>query len=84
MVFNQYTWTLSLGLLSTIETVYYGKPAVGIPVLFDQILNMKVAESKGYAVTVPYEQLDERNLKSAIRNALMNKRFLSYTFDNSN
>ncbi|XP_055304710.1 UDP-glucosyltransferase 2-like [Sitodiplosis mosellana] len=60
------------GLLSTIETVYYGKPAVGIPVLYDQYLNMALAESKGYAVTVSYEQLDEQNLKSSIRSALKN------------
>lgn len=57
--------------------MYYGKPVVGVPVLFDQILNMNVAESKGYAVTVRYEQLDERNLKSAIRTALTDPRFLS-------
>lgn len=68
---------LNSGLLSTIETVYFGKPIVGTPVFYDQYLNMKLAESKGYGISVPFEQLNEQNLKTAIRNALMNPRFVN-------
>ncbi|XP_055304709.1 UDP-glycosyltransferase UGT5-like [Sitodiplosis mosellana] len=60
------------GLLSTIEAVYFGKPIVGIPVFYDQHVNAKLAEFKGYGVSVPYERLNEDNLKSAIRSVLTN------------
>lgn len=79
---NDFTNTnvLVLGLLSTTETVYYGKPAVGIPVFYDQYLNMKIAESKGFAVTVSYEDLSEAKLKSAISNILTDPRSFDNTF----
>lgn len=65
------------GLLSTTEAVYFGVPVVGIPVFFDQSLNMKMAQEKGYGINVPYEVLCEKRLKSAIRQMLTNSRFLS-------
>lgn len=64
------------GLLSTTEAVYFGKPMVGIPVFFDQTVNMKIAHEKGYGINVPYEFLTEIKLKSAIRQVLTNSRFL--------
>jgi len=60
------------GLLSTTEAVHFGKPMVGTPLFFDQYLNMKMAESKGYGISVPYESLSEEKLKSAIRAVLTN------------
>lgn len=68
------------GLLSTTEAIHFGKPVVGIPVFFDQTLNMKMAESKGYGITVPYEFLSESRLKSAIREMLTNSRFYRNQF----
>lgn len=67
-------------MLSTTETVYFGKPVVGIPVFFDQYSNMKVAESKGYAVSVPFEDISEEKMKSAIKKILTNPRFFLITF----
>lgn len=66
-----------IGLLSTTEAVFFGIPVVGVPVFFDQSLNMKMAEEKGYGINVPYEILSEKRLKSAIRQMLTNSRFLS-------
>lgn len=66
------------GLLSTTEAVHFGKPIVGISIFFDQAQNMKMAQQKGYGINVPYEELTEHKLKSAIRQILTNSRFLIY------
>lgn len=66
----------SEGLLSTTEAVHFGKPVIGISVFYDQRLNMKLAQQKGYGIDVTYENLSEENLKSAIREMLTNSRFL--------
>lgn len=38
---------MAAGLLSTMESIHFGKPFIGVPVFFDQHFNMRVAESKG-------------------------------------
>lgn len=53
-----------------LETVHFGKPVVGIPFFFDQNMNLKLAEQKGYGVSVPFEHLSEEKLKSAINKVL--------------
>lgn len=62
------------GLLSTMETVYYGKPIIGIPVFGDQHLNMKMASHKGIGESIPYETLTEFGLKEALGKVLHNSR----------
>lgn len=62
------------GLLSTIESVYFGKPMVGIPVFGDQHLNMRMATFKGYGEGVPYEDLNEILLKETLEKVLLNPR----------
>ncbi|XP_052756594.1 UDP-glycosyltransferase UGT5-like [Galleria mellonella] len=63
------------GLLSTTETVHFGKPIIGIPVFGDQFTNMERAVKKGFAikVTLSYTMLDE--FKVAIDEALNNPRY---------
>ncbi|XP_031634156.1 UDP-glucuronosyltransferase 3A2-like [Contarinia nasturtii] len=63
------------GLLSTTETVYFGKPVVGIPFMFDQHLNMYLAEQKNYGVSVPFENLSAERLASAISKVLKNQSY---------
>lgn len=79
---------MKLGLLSTTESVHFGKPIVGTPVFYDQYINMKMAEAKGYAVTVPYEDFSEEKLKAAVRTILTNSRYNRHcaqnTFKNTN
>lgn len=65
----------TLGLLSTTESIHFGKPMVGTPVFYDQYVNIKMAEAKGYAVSVPYEEISEAKLKGAIRAVLTNPRY---------
>lgn len=58
------------GLLSTMESLYYGKPIVVIPVFGDQNLNMQVAMRANFGEGVPYEKLNSENLKSALLKVL--------------
>lgn len=61
-------------MLSTTEAVHFGKPVVGIPVFFDQYLNMKLAQQKGYGIMVPIETLNTDNIAAAINEVLLNSR----------
>ncbi|XP_052756326.1 UDP-glycosyltransferase UGT5-like [Galleria mellonella] len=63
------------GLLSTTETVHFGKPIIGIPVFGDQFTNMERAVKKGFAikVTLSYTMLDE--FKAAIDEAISNPKY---------
>ncbi|XP_030373724.1 2-hydroxyacylsphingosine 1-beta-galactosyltransferase-like [Scaptodrosophila lebanonensis] len=54
------------GLLSTTESIYHGKPFVGIPIFGDQFLNMARAEQNGYGVTINYQDLTAAKLKAAV------------------
>ncbi|XP_031625529.1 UDP-glucuronosyltransferase 2C1-like [Contarinia nasturtii] len=58
------------GLLSTTEAVHFGKPVVGIPFFFDQPLNMKLAEQKGFGISVPIETLNAENIATAVNKVL--------------
>ncbi|XP_055304714.1 UDP-glucosyltransferase 2-like [Sitodiplosis mosellana] len=58
------------GLLSTTEAVYFGKPVVGISCLFDQHLNMFLAEQKGFGLNVPIVSLTAENLATAVQKVL--------------
>ncbi|XP_016949807.1 UDP-glucosyltransferase 2 [Drosophila biarmipes] len=54
------------GLLSTMESIYHGKPVVGIPFFGDQFMNMARAEQSGYGITVKYAELTAPLFRSAI------------------
>ncbi|EDW38374.1 GL12557 [Drosophila persimilis] len=54
------------GLLSTTESIYHGKPVVGIPFFGDQFMNMANAEIAGFGITVKYHQLEAPLLRSAV------------------
>lgn len=64
------------GLLSTMESVYFGKPVVGIPVFADQHMNMNLAAHKGYGEAVPYQDLNEELIKGTIEKVLLNPRYI--------
>lgn len=63
------------GLLSTIETIYHGKPILGIPIFGDQKLNIAGAVEKGYAIKVSYGELNEETLENALSELLNNPRY---------
>lgn len=55
-----------------LETVYFGKPIVGIPFMFDQHMNTHLAEQKGYGISVPFETLSDQTLAIAVNQILRN------------
>ncbi|XP_055297523.1 UDP-glucosyltransferase 2-like [Sitodiplosis mosellana] len=58
------------GILSTTEAIYFGKPMVGISTLFDQHLNMFLAEQHGFAINVPIQSLTAGNIATAFTKVL--------------
>lgn len=62
------------GLLSTMESIYFGKPVVGIPIFGDQHLNMRLATLKGYGESLPYEDFGETKFTETLRKVLSNPR----------
>uniref|UniRef100_A0A0K8VGV4 UDP-glucuronosyltransferase 2B1 n=1 Tax=Bactrocera latifrons TaxID=174628 RepID=A0A0K8VGV4_BACLA len=64
------------GLLSTTESIYHGKPFIGIPIFGDQFLNMNRAETGGYGIGVDYNGFTKEKFQSAIERMLNDE---SYT-----
>lgn len=62
------------GILSQMETIYFGKPIVGIPMVSDQYLNMKLAKTKGYGEMIRFDEFDETKFKEMLRKALSDPR----------
>lgn len=54
------------GMLSTIEAVYFAKPIIGIPIVFDEYLNMAVTQQNQYGISIPFEQLTEYKMRQAL------------------
>lgn len=63
------------GMLSTIESIHFAKPMIGIPMYFDQESNMKMAEYRGYSISLPYRELTTEKLQIAVREIITNPRF---------
>ncbi|XP_023172080.2 UDP-glucuronosyltransferase 1-8-like [Drosophila hydei] len=63
------------GLLSTTESIYHGKPFVGIPIFGDQFVNMARAEQLGYGVTVTYSKLTAETFENAIKKILTDPQY---------
>lgn len=63
------------GLLSTTESIYHGKPFIGIPIFGDQFLNMNRAETGGYGIRVDYISLTKKKFKAAIERMLSDENY---------
>ncbi|ALC45675.1 Ugt35a [Drosophila busckii] len=58
------------GLLSTMESIYYGKPVLGLPVFYDQFMNIKRASRLGYGLGLDLQQLQPQQLQQTIETLL--------------
>lgn len=54
------------GVHSTIESIYHGVPMLAIPVFGDQMGNSLRAQYRGFAAQVPYFELTQEALGSAL------------------
>ncbi|XP_034482868.1 UDP-glucuronosyltransferase 2B1-like [Drosophila innubila] len=63
------------GLLSTIESVYYGKPILGLPVFYDQFMNVKRATDMGYCLGLDLLNLKQSELEQTINTLLTTPRY---------
>ncbi|XP_030373467.1 2-hydroxyacylsphingosine 1-beta-galactosyltransferase-like [Scaptodrosophila lebanonensis] len=64
------------GLLSSMESIYHGKPVIGIPIFGDQFLNMARAEKSGYGITVRLAQLTTESFTDAIERITNQKSYI--------
>ncbi|XP_034488819.1 UDP-glucuronosyltransferase 2A2 [Drosophila innubila] len=60
------------GLLSTIESIYFGKPVLGLPVFYDQHLNVERAKQAGYGLVLDLRILNATALHDQILELLNN------------
>ncbi|XP_017040218.1 UDP-glucosyltransferase 2 [Drosophila ficusphila] len=60
------------GLLSTIESIYFGKPILGLPVFYDQHLNVQRAKQAGYGLNADLWSANASELTSLIQELLSN------------
>uniref|UniRef100_A0A1I8N526 UDP-glucuronosyltransferase n=1 Tax=Musca domestica TaxID=7370 RepID=A0A1I8N526_MUSDO len=60
------------GLLSTFEAVHHAKPMLGIPIFFDQNLNVNNAQKRGFAIKLDIATLTPSLLKESILEMMNN------------
>ncbi|XP_023293697.2 UDP-glucosyltransferase 2-like [Lucilia cuprina] len=63
------------GFLSTTETIFHGKPILGIPVFGDQPMNVNNAVKSGYALSLKLHEITKESFKSSIMELLTNDRY---------
>ena len=64
------------GLLGTTEALVEGIPVLGIPVFGDQKMNIGQAESRGYALQIPFNDVSEEKVSKALTELLSNPKYL--------
>uniref|UniRef100_A0A1I8M848 UDP-glucuronosyltransferase n=1 Tax=Musca domestica TaxID=7370 RepID=A0A1I8M848_MUSDO len=63
------------GYLSTTETIFHGKPILGIPVLGDQFMNVKNAVKAGFALRLDLRSLTKEKFMQSIQELWTNPRY---------
>ncbi|XP_013113911.2 UDP-glucosyltransferase 2 [Stomoxys calcitrans] len=63
------------GYLSTTETIFHGKPVLGLPVIADQFMNIKNAIKSGYALQLRLDDLTRENFKESIEKLWNNPKY---------
>lgn len=65
------------GLLSSTEALYHGKPMLGLPVFFDQHMNVRKAIQSGYALALDFANLSREDFKATILELLENPKYIN-------
>ncbi|KAK4876033.1 hypothetical protein RN001_012455 [Aquatica leii] len=65
------------GLLSSVEAIHHGVPYISVPIFGDQFVNSLSAETAGYSIIVPYNELNEEKLVQAVYDIFNNSKYSS-------
>ncbi|XP_065354386.1 UDP-glycosyltransferase UGT5-like [Calliphora vicina] len=65
------------GLLSTSESVYHGKPMLGLPVFYDQQMNIRIGIQAGFALGLDFHTLPREEFKSSILEMMNNQKYIN-------
>ncbi|KAH8383602.1 hypothetical protein KR009_009534 [Drosophila setifemur] len=63
------------GLLSTTESMYFGKPVLGLPVFYDQHMNVQRAKRIGYGLGLDLNDLKQSDLEESLQTLLTDPSF---------
>ncbi|KAH8406762.1 hypothetical protein KR222_010008 [Zaprionus bogoriensis] len=63
------------GLLSTIESIYFGKPILGLPIFYDQHLNVQRATQAGYGLGLDLWSTTAAELHDQISELLADEKY---------
>ncbi|EDV42998.1 uncharacterized protein Dana_GF18261 [Drosophila ananassae] len=63
------------GLLSTIESIHYGTPMLGLPFFFDQFRNIEYVIRQGLGLALNFNEMTAEELNSTIHRLLTEKAF---------
>ncbi|XP_002138039.2 UDP-glucuronosyltransferase 2A2-like [Drosophila pseudoobscura] len=63
------------GMLSTVESLHYGKPMLGLPCFFDQFRNMDHVQRTGLGLVLRLQTMTASDLNSALRRLLTEESF---------
>ncbi|XP_058980270.1 LOW QUALITY PROTEIN: UDP-glucosyltransferase 2-like [Musca domestica] len=63
------------GYLSTTETIFHGKPILGVPVMGDQFMNVKNSVKAGFALRLDLRSLTKEKFKQNIQELWTNPKY---------
>ncbi|XP_061392910.1 UDP-glycosyltransferase UGT5-like [Musca vetustissima] len=63
------------GLLSTTESIYHGKPMLGLPVFYDQMKNINKATQAGYALSLDFFTFPGDKFEASIWEMMTNDKY---------
>ncbi|CAH0402440.1 unnamed protein product [Chilo suppressalis] len=63
------------GLLSSTEAIHFGVPIIGIPISYDQYINIEKSVTKGYALKVSLSYNLAKDLKPAIESLIQDTKY---------
>jgi UDP:flavonoid glycosyltransferase YjiC (YdhE family) len=63
------------GMLSLQETVYHGKPFIGIPLFSDQMRNVQNSIYGGVAIKIDFDKISKEGVKKSVLEILENRKY---------
>lgn len=64
------------GLMGTLEAIDSGVPMIGVPLMGDQLQNIRMYVNKDIAVSLHYQELTEKNIDAAFDAVLHDPKYM--------